>query len=174
MIILGVDPGQNGGYALMDDSARLLAAAHFPQRKVVKNGKTVSIIDGLALANTWRDSFVARAFVEQVAGRPRQAGQFQFGVSTGMLHGILCASDIPFALVAPATWKAMVGIKRGEDETKQDTKTRARIMASSLYPDHAHLFSRVKDDGPAEATLIALYGIMALAREAGKVNTSRW
>ena len=66
--------------------------------------------------------------------------------------------------MAPASWKAVYGIKRGEDETKRDKKNEARAIAANLYPAHADKFARVKDDGVAEATLIALYGLYLLSQ----------
>ena len=82
-----------------------------------------------------------------------------------MVHGILHAHKIDMTLVAPASWKAAFGLKRAEDETKRDKKNEARQMATNLYPAQAHLFERVKDDGVAEATLIALYGLYLISQQ---------
>lgn len=161
--ILGVDPGVSGGWALLTSDARLVRCGVFPTSAIRKSRKTSTQLDGPTLAALFASLNADHAFVEAVSSRPRQAGQFQFGVNTGTVHGILHALRVPFTLVAPASWKATVGIKRGEDEAKAETKTRARLMAASLYPDHADKFSRVKDDGVAEATLIALHGIYHLA-----------
>lgn len=163
--ILGIDPGLSGGWALIDHAGRFLDAQHFPTRRIKKNGKASTQLDGAALAETLRKLNASHAFVEVVSSRPRQAGQFQFGVNCGLVHGILHAHQIPFELVAPASWKALFGIKRLEDQTKADTKSEARSIAAKLYPDHAAKFSRVKDDGPAEATLIAVYGLSKLSQQ---------
>ena len=98
------------------------------------------------------------AYVEAVHSRPRQAGQFNFGLNTGIVHGMLYANFIPFTLVQPQAWKAAYGIKRVGDEVKAAKKTEAREIAARLFPEMAHEFKRVKDDGVAEAALIALYG----------------
>ncbi len=99
------------------------------------------------------------AYVEWVASRPRQAGQFTFGVNTGIIHGVLHAYKIPFQLVAATSWKRQYGLKMEEAGTKRDVKNRARELAAQLFPQHQSCFSRVKDDGVAEAALIALYGL---------------
>lgn len=162
--ILGIDPGLSGGWSLINDDGKLVKAGAFPTHTVRKSGKASTQLDGRALADTLRQLDATHAFVEVVSSRPRQAGQFQFGINCGLVHGILHAHGIPFELVAPASWKAAFGIKRAEDETKRDKKNEARQMAANLYPDHAGIFSRVKDDGPAEATLIALYGLYQLSQ----------
>ena len=154
--ILGIDPGLSGGYAIIDDAAHIVECGNFPTHTVNKKER----LDGDALAvklGAYR--FGCRAYVEAVSSRPRQAGQFQFGLNTGIVHGILHAHEIPFKLVSSASWKGQFGIKREHDETKRDKKNEARQMAANLYPAHADKFKRAKDDGVAEAVLIALYGL---------------
>lgn len=153
--ILGIDPGLSGGWALINDKATLISCGNFPTHIVNKKER----LDGVALGLILDMPFKTIAYVEAVSSRPRQAGQFQFGINTGMIHGILYAHNIPFKLVSPASWKAVIGIKRAEDETKRDKKNEARQRAASLYPNHADKFKRAKDDGVAEALLIALYGL---------------
>lgn len=157
--ILGVDPGLSGGWAVVDSSGVLLDCGNTPTHVVRKSGKTRTQIDGRALARQLGDYPLTHAFVEAVSSRPRQQGQFQFGVNTGLVHGILHAFGVPFTLVAPASWKGSYGIRRAEDETKADKKGEARALASKIFPAHANSFARVKDDGVAEAALIALYGL---------------
>lgn len=165
--ILGIDPGLSGGWALIDETGKLLDAGAFPTHTIKKNGKNSTQLDGRKLAELiatilWVADYhkpQVKAYVEAVSSRPRQAGQFQFGVNVGLLHGILHAQSVPFDLVAPASWKGGFGIKRLEDETKSQKKTEAREIAAKLFAPQAHLFARVKDDGPAEAALIALYGL---------------
>ena len=162
--ILGIDPGLSGGWALIDGDARLLDAGNFPTRQTRKNGKASTQLDGSALADVLGACRDTDAFVEAVSSRPRQAGQFQFGINCGMIHGILHAHGTPFELVAPAVWKGMHGIHRTDDETKADKKNEARQIAAAFYPAQAHRFARVRDDGVAEATLIALYGLYRISQ----------
>lgn len=150
-MILGADPGKSGGLALVTASGELFNAGPMPLTK--KNE-----IDLCTLAAIIRNANPSHAYVEFVTSRPRQAGQFQFGINTGAIHGILAALEIPMTLVTSAKWKSAYQIKRQHDETYAEKKTEARLIASQLFPEHAHLFKRVRDDGPAEAALIALYG----------------
>lgn len=153
--VLGIDPGVHGGFALVDRQGRLLHAEHFPLLIDKKRDR----IDGPALARVLNRLAPTHAYVEAVGSRPRQAGQFQFGLTTGMIHGILHAQRVPLVAIAPASWKAAFNLHRAEDTTKSEMKSQARALAARLFPEHAARFARVKDDGVAEAALIALYGL---------------
>ena len=151
-MILGIDPGLSGGLALVTASGKLYGASHMP---LTPKGD----LHLHNLADVIRGWAPTHAYVEFVTSRPRQAGQFQFGINTGAIHGILAALDIPMTLVTSAKWNSQYGIKRQHDETYAEKKTKARQIAMQRFPEHAHLFKRVRDDGPAEAALIALYGL---------------
>jgi crossover junction endodeoxyribonuclease RuvC len=157
--ICGVDPGATGGIAFVDALTGALVAAY--PMPMTKDGK----VEATLLTAYLNGHRPVRAYVENVSSRPRQAGQFSFGVSTGIVHGVLGARGVPFALVAPQSWKGAYGIKRAEGQTKRDTKSEARFLAAKLFPDHASKFSKVKDDGVAEAALIALYGLNVYIQE---------
>ena len=157
--ILVIDPGLTGGWATVNPQGKLTGCGNFPTCIVKKSNKNSTQLDGPALASLIKKSKASRAYVELVGSRPRQAGQFQFGINTGMLHGMLHAYGIPFTLVTSMAWKASYGIKRIDDETKRDKKTEARVIAAGLWPEEKKSFARVKDDGVAEAALIALHGL---------------
>lgn len=169
MRVIGIDPGLSGGFSVLDVDGRILAAGNFPTQQIKKNGKTTTRLDGYSLASLFDGVEATHAFVENVSSRPRQAGQFQFGINTGVIHGILYAFGVEMHLVAPAVWKSVYQLKREEDEEKAQVKTRAREIASRLYPEQANFFARVKDDGVAEATLLALYGLGVVSKK-GKPN----
>jgi len=58
---------------------------------------------------------------------------------------------IAYTLVAPATWKRALGGIPAE-------KDAARARASQLMPSASGYWARKKDDGRAEAALIAFWG----------------
>lgn len=82
---------------------------------------------------------------------------FQFGRSLGVIEGVLGGLKVPVTLVVPRRWQAVMGV-RGKDNT--------RAQAANLLPDQRELFARKKDDGRADAALIALYGHRAYKGEA--------
>lgn len=154
---LGVDPGLSGALALVHKTTQALITYPMPTQAL--KGKTV--LDPTTLAS-WIDvhsHLISHAYVEQVTSRPRQAGQLLMGVNAGILHGVLYANCIRFTVVSPTSWKAWYGLKRDESETYRDSKNHSRALATEMFPHHAHAFKRVKDDGVAEASLIALYGL---------------
>ena len=157
--ILGLDPGLSGGWALIDETGNLLRCGDFPTYPIIKNGKKTTQIDRPALANLLGALNPNLAFIESVSSRPRQAGAFQFGFNTGLLYGTLCAQGVAIIAVSPSVWKPFYGLQRQENQTQRDTKNAARAVAAELYPGSARQFARVKDDGVAEAALIALYGL---------------
>lgn len=166
--IIGIDPGASGGWSLINHQGKLEYAGTFPTKAIKRNGKTTMHVDGEMLFQALFMVEPTHAFIEIVGSRPRQAGQFQFGVNTGVVYGVLGAMGVQIERVAPQSWKSCFGIKREQDETKRDKKNEARIMVQRLFPQQKELFARVKDDGIAEATLIALYGLSLM--QGGETN----
>ena len=152
--ILGIDPGMGGALAIYSPGLTGVYVYDIP--KSIDSG-----IDAQALASLVERIHLTypniTAVVERVSSMPRQAGAFAFGLSTGIIHGCLASHGIPFELVSPNVWKAKMGLTRFPDETYAQNKTRARALASQLFPALASQFNRVKDDGRAEALLLAVY-----------------
>ena len=91
--------------------------------------------------------------IEQVSGMPGQSGPaaFTFGYGVGVVTTAALACGMTVERVAPSRWKAALGLKSAD-------KAAARKLAAEMFPAQAALFARVKDDGRAEAVLIAKYG----------------
>ena len=81
-------------------------------------------------------------------------GAFSFGRARGVVEGVLAAAGVRCQFLTPACWKRAVGLPPGRD------KDAARGAAIQRWPAKAELFSRKKDDGRAEAALIAIAGLM--------------
>ncbi len=77
---------------------------------------------------------------------------FQFGRGVGMVEGVLAGVGVPTQYVTPQRWQKAVGARKGKDG--------ARLRAIELYPAYSKLFARAKDDGRADAALIAWYAAM--------------
>src|ERR1700735_2442275 len=95
---------------------------------------------------------VEHAYIEDVGPMPREGsvGAFSFGRGGGVLEGAIAALGIPYSFIRPAEWKRIVGIKSGAN------KDASRSLAIRTWPAQARQFARVKDDGRADACLIAL------------------
>jgi hypothetical protein len=143
--IVGIDPGLSGAIAFYFPSA--------PERIAVEDmpvaGGEVSAALIAEMIVTYQPSL---AVIEQVAaghGWGRSAC-FNFGRSVGDVRGCLAALAIPIKYVSPAVWKKHYRLSRDKDES--------RARALQLFPSCAEHFKRKKDDGRAEAALIAKYG----------------
>jgi crossover junction endodeoxyribonuclease RuvC len=148
---LGVDPGGTGALALLDADGRLLAVEDMPVHEgVVSAPLAANIVEG------WKDALYSlTAWVEDVHSMPKQgvSSSFKFGRAFGTIVGVLGGAMVPVEYVTPAKWKQAARLSKD--------KNASRRRAVELWPEHADLFKRVKDDGRAEAALIARHGWLA-------------
>jgi hypothetical protein len=79
-----------------------------------------------------------------------------------VIEGVCGAAGVPLSFLTPAHWKRLVGIAPG----KEGVEDVARSEAIRRWPTHAALFTRVKDDGRAEACLIGAIRKRTSARRA--------
>jgi len=128
---------------------------------------TVFDIPTVVIKNTRRDylahqfgtlvrSFVngdVKAAIEAPFAMPRQASNTTLlqGRGYGLAEGILVGCGVSYEAVAPARWKKAMSIPAGSE------KGASRVLASRLFPYLAPQLARVKDDGRAEALLLAVY-----------------
>ncbi len=75
---------------------------------------------------------------------------FSFGVSKGIIIGMLGLGLVPVFLTPPGVWKNCYGLSKD--------KNKSRELAATKYPLHKKLFERKRDDGRAESALLADFG----------------
>lgn len=152
---LGVDPGLSGALAFYDPNTNDLIIHDMPTHQITRNGKIKRQLDlyQLGILIDSMANVTHSAIVEQVGALPGQGvtSMFSFGFSAGAAQAAIAAHLIPMTLVTPANWKRVMGLKTA-------SKDASRLRASQLLPKHAHQWSRIKDDGRAEASLLAIYG----------------
>lgn len=151
--ILGIDPGLSGAFAVFDSKlGAILRLSDTPVHEI--RGKRHIDPQSLAIIlDSWTlDRKLDLAIIEEVGAMPRQgvSSTFKFGTCYGVALGLCAALFIPVRTVRPATWKKAMGLTNDKDHARQ--------MASRMFPRDAEKFSRVKDDGRAEAVLLACYG----------------
>ena len=78
---------------------------------------------------------------------------WQFGMHRGHIEMAVDGLGYETYTVTPPVWKKYFRMATGAD------KEASRALAMARFPHHADLFRRVKDDGRAEAALIALYAL---------------
>lgn len=147
--ILGIDPGLSGALALYDPTDGALEVVDMPTLQLKKR-----VVDEYALAriiDNW-SSRIREVWLEQVGTRPGEGavGAFSFGRGYGLIRGVCAANFLTIIDVTPATWKGAMKVRGDKDAS--------RAAASALFPRQSGLFARVKDDGRAEAVLIARHG----------------
>jgi crossover junction endodeoxyribonuclease RuvC len=155
-MILGIDPGAKGALAFFDVEAGTLRVVDMPTVKVTRGSKQKEEISPQMLAAEIRAWAPRIAIVEKVGAMPGQgvSSMFQFGRGVGMIEGVLSALQIPVSYISPQGWQKAVGTRGGKDGN--------RARAAELFPGYADIFKRVKDDGRADASLLAWWAATAL------------
>lgn len=156
MKIVGIDPGASGAISWYDGSELIIRdmPVHIitkgkSKRKRLDPYGLSQILSGMKESERFKPD---HAFIEQVSAQPGNgaASAFTYGWMCGGLESALACCGIPFTYVTPQKWKKAMSCPRDKDG--------ARMRASQLLPDYADEWKLKKQDGRAEAALIALYG----------------
>ncbi len=138
-LFLGIDPGKKGALAVLDTETMRVSCTDMP-------GTTRELHEFIAGLPIIAGCVLEKLHAGPVMGRTTIATMF---MDYGALKGALAWKDIPFDEVRPAKWKPAMNLSKD--------KNASREKASQMFPDDAGQFSRVKDDGRAEAALLAHY-----------------
>lgn len=150
---LGIDPGLLGALAIFDPVARFpVAVIDMPLIKATKKTKARIDKPGLADFIARHAKQIRRVWLEDVHAMPGQgvSSCFSFGHGVGILEGIIATHGLELTKVAPVVWKKQFKLGKNKNDSRK--------KAIELFPKHEDLFARVKDDGRAEAILLAMYG----------------
>jgi len=143
MIYIGVDPGATGAIAAVNVDEDVLIADFNP-------GEVLRFLEGVVLED------VCRAVIEKVGSMPKQgvSSTFKFGANYGWWQGVFYCLKIPYELITPQRWQKEIF----DSATKgKDRKQMSLEMARRLFPRQTHMLVRKKDNGRADALLIAEY-----------------
>ena len=148
--VVGIDPGQTGGLALIRANGQLIEAVAMPAIDSEVSGLLLA-----ALLHDWQDMVNdrIRVVIEQVHSMPGQgvSSVFKFGKNFGIALGVVQALGLPLERVTPQTWKKMF-VLIGKD------KDASRGKATELFPSGADYWKLKKHNGLSDATLIAEWG----------------
>lgn len=154
-VFVGIDPGLTGAVAILWPDADP-EVVDTPTTRVGKGNdylaaSMANILASVKLACMGRAGERVAAALEQGIAMPKQSSSstFKTGRGGGLWEGILAGLGIPYELVTPRRWKLALGMPIGAD------KSASRLYAQRLFPAVADRLARVKDDGRAEALLIA-------------------
>jgi len=154
MIVIGIDPGVTGAYAIHDGGV-LYTVDDLP----VLGGR----IDGGAFAHTLKmyspeDTVI---YLEDTQAMPKNGSiaSFSLGLNTGIIIGVVQTLRHPLVRVKPQAWKRKMSVT-GLD------KNGTRGLVRELYPAWETSFRRVMDHNRADAVLISRYGVAHQLQEA--------
>jgi crossover junction endodeoxyribonuclease RuvC len=150
MLIYGIDPGFTGAVSIYDTELDSLIIHDIPVVKSPKGKTLINLPELLSILNNTENQ-PSLAAIELVNAMPNQdvSSTFRFGQGFGQLQMGIVASKLPIEYVTPRQWKKYFDLTRDKGESRR--------LAKLCFPNHAHYFKRVKDDGRAEAALIGLY-----------------
>jgi len=140
MLILGIDPGRTGALALLDTSDNRVTCTDMPDT-------TAGLADFILALPAVEFCTIEKPFYPQVIGITNAT---KIAEAYGALKACLHWGGIPTREVRPSEWKAALGLST--------SKAASREKAGMLFPDDAGQWKRAKDDGRAEAALIAWHG----------------
>ena len=150
MIIMGVDPGSQGGISIIKNCSNELPKIMFFTRMPVVSIYGKKIVDTLKICGELNKYKIDIAIIEKVHAMPRQGvtSSFQFGRSFGGIESLCYIFAKRVDYVAPAVWKKAIGL----GSSKKDSLDMARLKFGNQ-----DVWKIKSNDGIAEASLLTLY-----------------
>lgn len=159
---LGIDPGQTGAISIfeLDEGEYYLNSIFDYSDKdlFIPVLREISIIENCT-----------SVCVEAVHSAPGQgvSSTFKFGANFGWWIGVLNALGFSYTLVSPQKWQGLLfrDYKNSMGNLTATTKIISLEVATNLFnrkKDTKGYFSRKKDHGRSDASLIGWYGILQL------------
>lgn len=152
MIVAGIDPGKTGALVILFPDGS--TTAHRVPLMKLRGKERPAWTDWLA---TWLLALEMASpdliVIEEVGARPGQGvtSMFNFGQSLGFVRAITASIGCRVETVTPAVWKGKLGLLKSDKNASRETARR-------ILPSVSSEITRVKDDGVAEAALLAYYG----------------
>ena len=169
---IGADPGMGGALAIYQPGPPVTLEVVDMPALLIDGKRRMDFWKLTALLDAWRSSYhIGLVGIERVHAMPlrgaggqiRQSpnGLFEFGFAAGALQQAVVSAGLTMVLIPPATWKAVYGLRGG-----RENKDMSRQKANQMFPGYAHKWERKKDDGRAEAVLLAHYASRLQDKEA--------
>lgn len=165
-LYIGIDPGNTGAIAAIDDKGNFISVHDAPilkEKKKTGGIKTTLLSAKVAeILNSLCKGKSAKVIIEQALVMPmipgRNGGQgtvsaFSFGYGAGIYEGVLSGLGLEYLKVLPQTWKKAVFSGSGGGADKRFSI----VLAKAVFPGAISYLNLAKHDGRAEALLLAEY-----------------
>jgi crossover junction endodeoxyribonuclease RuvC len=160
VVIVGIDPGISGALAWFDQvTGTLFDVVDLPTVLANKVGNKQVISDAGLVAELEKYHDPSKLIVvieKQVAGtgniqgrKPSASSMLMQGRGFGIIEGVTAALKCERHFVMPQVWKRAMGLNTDKEYS--------RARALQLWPQHADKFKFKKNEGRAEAALLALW-----------------
>lgn len=152
---LGIDPGINGGIALIQTSGDDIIAVN-SRSCPVTDAECAEVVTALAFTTPL-------VMIERVHSMPRDGvkSAFTFGGNDGMWRGIMAALHIPYQRVEPKRWQAAVASAMGMGPIPKEKKERKHYFKAGAERFGLHKVTLKT----ADAIMIAAYGLTTVMGE---------
>ncbi|MEO0075529.1 MAG: hypothetical protein ABIK31_05405 [candidate division WOR-3 bacterium] len=189
MVLLGIDPGLDGGLAFIEVSSisssslngvKLFVMPTYYESKyktkIFKNGVRKKIckrkIDSKKLNEILISNRPDVVFIEKVSSRPGEGNvsSFTFGFGAGLLEGLMVANNLTYYYVSPVKWSSFFA----KEVPHSNPKIRSQMYVDKYYPDINFFVgprSKVPHSGLVDAFMIGLYGKLHLHKNTRYLET---
>ena len=155
MIVVGIDPGKNGGIVVINDGENTNDSPSVEMHKCPPSSVGMSDILTKARNIAWSQQDRIVVAIEKVWAFPTDArsAAFKFGVNYGMWLGIIGSLDLPFMEVPPKVWMSSYDpVPKDKKERKQYLKDTCITMYKDIF-----LYDKNVTYAVSDAALIALW-----------------
>jgi hypothetical protein len=155
MIVVGIDPGKNGGIVVINDGENTNDSPSVEMHKCPPSAVGMSDILTKARNIAWSQQDRIVVAIEKVWAFPTDArsAAFKFGVNYGMWLGIIGSLDLPFMEVPPKVWMSSYApVPKDKKERKQYLKDTCITMYKDIF-----LYDKNVTYAVSDAALIALW-----------------
>lgn len=158
MKVVGIDPGVSGAVAVVTGVDKA-AVYDVPVVKGRRGGEGHSYYDLQGMLELLAECAAGATVCVVECCQPRpgisRVATFSLAYSYGCWLMACTALELPLESVRPQVWKRYM-LPGGVGASA--SKELARIRAAELFPSLRHMLTKKKDDGRADALLLAEYG----------------
>lgn len=126
MIIVGIDPGKEGGIVGIDDDKRIMFLEVMPQEII----EVYHLFQSLKKKN-----HIIMVYLEKAQAFPQNGSvaMFNYGKHCGELEGVLTVLGLPYELVPPQAWTRRIHFEH-KKYSEKSSKEKSKEAVVKLFP----------------------------------------